>query len=86
MRSDRSQALDHVVLVLFENRSFDNLLGHLYRPDDALKRYRNADSEVSIGRIRRDRQPAALHGKQYFFDLVPIWNVSRDEPRALGQP
>ena len=34
MRSDRSQALDHVVLVLFENRSFDNLLGHLYRPDD----------------------------------------------------
>jgi phospholipase C len=26
--------LDHVVLVLFENRSLDNLLGHLYGPDD----------------------------------------------------
>ena len=26
--------MDHVVLVLFENRSLDNLLGHLYGPDD----------------------------------------------------
>ena len=34
MSRDRSQAMDHVVLVLFENRSLDNLLGHLYGPDD----------------------------------------------------
>ena len=27
-------ALDHVVVVLFENRSLDNVLGHLYGPDD----------------------------------------------------
>jgi phospholipase C len=27
-------ALDHVVVVLFENRSLDNMLGHLYGPDD----------------------------------------------------
>src|SRR5579871_3006221 len=26
--------MDHVVLVLFENRSFDNVLGHLYGPGD----------------------------------------------------
>jgi len=32
--SDRSHAMDHVVLVLFENRSLDNLLGHLYGPED----------------------------------------------------
>jgi phospholipase C len=32
--SDWSHALDHVVLVLFENRSLDNVLGHLYRPDE----------------------------------------------------
>ena len=32
--SDPSQALDHVVLVIFENRSLDNLLGHLYGPAD----------------------------------------------------
>src|SRR5262245_60688327 len=30
----RSHALDHIVVVLFENRSFDNVLGHLYGPDD----------------------------------------------------
>jgi phospholipase C len=26
---DRSHALDHIVVVLFENRSLDNVLGHL---------------------------------------------------------
>src|SRR5215470_7566064 len=31
---DRSHALDHIVVVLFENRSFDNVLGHLYGPED----------------------------------------------------
>jgi phospholipase C len=29
-----ANALDHIVVVLFENRSFDNVLGHLYGPDD----------------------------------------------------
>ena len=31
---DRAQALDHVVVIMFENRSFDNLLGRLYSPDE----------------------------------------------------
>jgi len=31
---DQRQALDHVVVVLFENRSLDNVLGHLYGPGD----------------------------------------------------
>src|ERR1700683_461086 len=30
----RANALDHVVVVLFENRSLDNVLGRLYGPDD----------------------------------------------------
>jgi phospholipase C len=34
MTHDRSHAMDHVVLVLFENRSFDNVLGHLHGPED----------------------------------------------------
>src|SRR6478735_10557137 len=34
MSPDRSRAMDHVVLVLFENRSLDNLLGRLYGPGD----------------------------------------------------
>jgi phospholipase C len=29
---DRRNALDHVVVLMFENRSFDNLLGRLYEP------------------------------------------------------
>ena len=33
----RSNALDHVVVVLFENRSLDNVLGRLYGPDDGKK-------------------------------------------------
>jgi phospholipase C len=32
MSPGRAHAMDHVVLVLFENRSTDNLLGHLYGP------------------------------------------------------
>ena len=34
MPLDRASAMDHVVLVLFENRSFDNLLGRLYEPGE----------------------------------------------------
>jgi phospholipase C len=26
--------MDHMIVVLFENRSLDNVLGHLYGPDD----------------------------------------------------
>ncbi|HEY1652581.1 MAG TPA: alkaline phosphatase family protein [Acidimicrobiales bacterium] len=32
MPPERANAMDHLVLVLFENRSFDNLLGRLYSP------------------------------------------------------
>lgn len=32
--SSKENAMDHVVLVMFENRSLDNLLGHLYGPED----------------------------------------------------
>ena len=30
----RDRAFDHVVVVMFENRSFDNLLGRLYEPGE----------------------------------------------------
>src|SRR5258708_5841430 len=33
-RPDKNAALDHVVVVMFENRSFDNLLGRLYEPGE----------------------------------------------------
>ena len=31
---DRSRAMEHIVVALFENRSLDNVLGHLYGPED----------------------------------------------------
>lgn len=31
---DRRRALDHIVVVMFENRSFDHLLGRLYEPGE----------------------------------------------------
>ena len=34
MSPSRSEALDHMVVVLFENRSLDNVLGRLYGPED----------------------------------------------------
>jgi phospholipase C len=34
LKADRARALDHVVVVMFENRSFDNLLGRLYDPGE----------------------------------------------------
>jgi phospholipase C len=37
-------ALDHVVVVMFENRTFDNLLGRLYQPGEV------ASFEGVIGR------------------------------------
>src|SRR5579875_185364 len=33
-RPDRAAALDHIVVIMFENRSFDNLLGRLYQPGE----------------------------------------------------
>ncbi len=33
-KPDRRNAIDHVVAVMFENRSFDNLLGRLYEPGE----------------------------------------------------
>ena len=33
-RADRQNALDHVVVIMFENRSFDNVLGRLYAPGE----------------------------------------------------
>ncbi len=42
---DRSHALDHLVVVLFENRSLDNVLGHLYGPADG----KNFDGVIGKG-------------------------------------
>ena len=47
----REHALDHVVVVMFENRSFDNLLGRLYEPGEV------ASFEGVIGKELSNRVP-----------------------------
>src|ERR1700746_1327183 len=54
---DRSHALDHIVVALFENRSLDNVLGHLYGPGDG------KDFDGVIGKDLSNPIPAwAEHG------------------------
>ncbi len=60
MSHDRSHAMDHVVLVLFENRSLDNMLGHLYGPEDG------KNFEGVIGKDLSNPIPAwAEHGAEH---------------------
>jgi hypothetical protein len=55
---DRSRALDHTGVVLFKNRSLDNVLGHLYEPGDG-KNFRRGDRQEpeqphsGVGEARR---------------------------------
>ena len=35
--AERERALDHVVVIMFENRTFDNLLGRLYEPGEVTR-------------------------------------------------
>jgi phospholipase C len=56
---DGSHALDHIVVVLFENRSLDNVLGHLYGPGDG------KDFDGVIGKQLSNPIPAwAEHGAE----------------------
>jgi phospholipase C len=55
-----ANALDHVVLVLFENRSFDNLLGRLYQPGEV------ANFEGVLGKDLSNPIPDwAEHGQEH---------------------
>ncbi len=59
MPVSRANALDHVVLVIFENRSFDNLLGRLYEPGEV------PSFEGVIGKdLTNPIPPWAEHGKE----------------------
>ena len=67
MATDRSNAMDHVVVVLFENRSLDNVLGRLYGPEDG-KTFEGVigkdltQPDPGVGRARRRPQGGAVHG------------------------
>ena len=66
--SNRTEAMDHMVVVMFENRSFDNLLGRLYQPGEV------KSFEGVIGKQLSNPVPAwAEHGAN---TLVP-YGVAR---------
>src|SRR6185312_10071160 len=67
---DRSHALDHIVVVLFENRSLDNVLGHLYRPGDG----KNFDGVIGKD-LSNPIPPWAEHGAER--EVVP-YTVATD--------
>jgi phospholipase C len=61
-KPDRRKALDHVVVIMFENRSLDNLLGRLYAPGEV------ASFDGVIGKDLRNPIPEwAEHGAERKF-------------------
>ena len=76
--ADRQKALDHVVVVMFENRSFDNLLGRLYEPSEV------RSFEGVIGKDLKNPIPAwAQHGadrKFVSYVVAPNMNTPHPDP------
>jgi phospholipase C len=75
---DRENAIDHVVVIMFENRSFDNLLGRLYQPGEV------ASFEGVIGRDLSNPIPDwALDGtgrKDVPFGIAADMNTPTPDP------
>jgi phospholipase C len=76
--ADRQNALDHVVVVMFENRSFDHLLGRLYKPDEV------KSFEGVIGKDLKNAIPEwAEHGadrKFISYGVAPNMNTPHPDP------
>lgn len=76
MMPARENALDHVVVVMFENRSFDNVLGRLYQPGEV------AAFEGVVGKNLRNSIPAwANHGAdRKFVPYSVATNMNTPDP------
>ena len=71
--SDVDHRLDHIVVLMFENRSFDNLLGYLYQPGEV------RNFEGVAGRDLSNPIPAdALESDQRVVPVHPV--PGRDSP------
>jgi len=73
-RPDRSSALDHVVVIMFENRSFDNLLGRLYEPGEV------ASFEGVIGRDLTNPVPQWAPGAGTLVPYTVAANMNTPSP------
>ncbi|MDG6898136.1 MAG: hypothetical protein JRN24_00215, partial [Nitrososphaerota archaeon] len=73
--NDRSHALDHLVVIMFENRSFDNLLGYLYQPGEV------PSFEGILGRDLSNSIPSDVAGAdQGFVRVHPAANLDTPDP------
>ena len=76
--ADRQNALDHVAVVMFENRSFDHLLGRLYAPGEV------KSFEGVIGKDLKNPIPEwAEHGadrKFISYGVAPNMNTPHPDP------
>jgi phospholipase C len=74
--ADKHKALDHVVVIMFENRSFDNVLGRLYGPDEV------ASFEGVLGKSLRNSIPDwAEHGAdRKFVEYAVATNMNTPNP------
>src|ERR1700689_3531703 len=74
----RSDALDHVVVIMFENRSFDNLLGRLYAPGEV------ASFEGVIGKELKNPIPEwgehGAHRKFVHYGVASNMNTPHPDP------
>jgi hypothetical protein len=76
---NRSHTLDHAVVVLLENRSFDNLLGRRYRPERSPASRGVIGKELSQGvlDVSPDATIKGAEGLAMIRDLCghlfPIW-------------
>ena len=77
-KPDQRKALDHVVVIMFENRSFDNLLGRLYAPGEV------KSFEGVIGKDLKNPIPEwAEHGAERKFvpyGVSPNMNTPKPDP------
>ncbi len=74
--ADKEKALDHLVVLMFENRSFDNILGHLYNPGEV------AAFEGVLGKTLRNSIPDwAQHGAdRKFVEYGAATNMNTPNP------
>jgi phospholipase C len=73
---DKQKALDHIVVIMFENRSFDNVLGRLYGPGEV------ASFEGVLGKSLRNSIPGwAEHGtNREFVEYGVATNMNTPSP------
>jgi phospholipase C len=75
---DRGNALDHVVVIMFENRSFDNLLGRLYQPGEVAAFEGVAGKDLS--NPIPDWAPDAAGRTSVPYGISPTYNTPSPDP------